>query len=549
MPHQKGHSRSGASSQGAPTRRDLLLGAGAVAGALALGPSPLRADHPKTEATPFDFSKPQPARARKSFQDLSDDEVRAFASAVGVMRARVPISGPLQWDNLAATHAHHCTEDGPDMLQVHWSYFFLPWHRAFLFFLERHLADVIDKDLKNKPISADKFALPYWDWVNHKNIPNTSTCEKDGKASPFFGMDLGAKFDPAGEADPDPYNLALLDGYRGPTVEKPDMKPASEPTQKWSEYTAYIRDFTTGAAQIKSILAQPNFCVFGGFPTIDASTGMGLLESLPHNTIHDWVGTRFGRNRDMGSLRYAALDPIFYLHHGNIDRIWSLYPNTPDPDGKPAATNCITTEAALKKWADQTFEFLDIDGKMYSVTVRDTIKNMTKITYAEPVKGEKLLAARAAKAPAERGATLLSESTRLTNEMVAKVTLAPRAFEKDSKDVRAGSPKSAVLEIEVGDFAYDGRFQVRVFAKKDASHETPLSDESFVGAFQVLDSHSTSTKKKHLFFVDVSPAVSNFFKLAPEGKPADLTLVAGGGSPRGASFYLDVKRVALRVYE
>jgi polyphenol oxidase len=140
-----------------------LLGAGAVAVALALGapagPSPARADHPKTKATPFDFNKPQPARSRKSFQDLSDDEVRAFASAVGVMRARVPITGPLQWDNLAVTHAQHCTEDGPDMLQLHWSYLFLPWHRAFLFFLEGHLADVIDKVLKNVPVSADKFAL------------------------------------------------------------------------------------------------------------------------------------------------------------------------------------------------------------------------------------------------------------------------------------------------------------------------------------------------------------------------------------------------------
>jgi len=149
----------------------------------------------------------------------------------------------------------------------------------------------------------------------------------------------------------------------------------------------------------------------------------------------------------------------------------------------------------------------------------------------------------------ERSATLLSESTRLTNEKVAQVTLKPEAFEKDNKDVRAGTPKSAVLEIEVGDFAYEGRFQVRVFAKKDASHDTPLSDKSFVGAFQVLNSHSTSTKKKHLFFVDVSPGVSRFFELAPSGKPVDLTLVAKGGSPRAASFYLDVMKVTLRVSE
>ena len=71
---------------------------------------------------------------------------------------------------------------------------------------------------------------------------------------------------------------------------------------------------------------------------IAAPDGMGILEHYPHNNGHDWVGSRFGKNRDMGSLRYAALDPIFFMHHANIDRLWSLYKRTqPDPD-KPWGT-------------------------------------------------------------------------------------------------------------------------------------------------------------------------------------------------------------------
>jgi len=65
-----------------------------------------------------------------------------------------------------------------------------------------------------------------------------------------------------------------------------------------------------------------------------------VLEQYPHNNGHDWVGSRQGKNRDMGTLRYAALDPIFFMHHGNIDRIWSLYKLTqPDPEAITASRN------------------------------------------------------------------------------------------------------------------------------------------------------------------------------------------------------------------
>lgn len=536
-------------SDPAPTRRDVLLGAGAVAGSTVLG---LRADHakPRAKAAPFDFTGKLPTRTRKSFHDLSDDEVRAFADAVGYLRDRPLIHDPLQWDNLVSIHAHHCTQNAATgAFQVHWSWFFLPWHRAYLFFVERHLAHAISKHLGDRPIPGERFALPYWDWVNHKGVPNTREREKKKLGSPFFGLDPAVEFDPSSQPDPNRFNFALFDGYRGPTAEKPDMSPANEPNKGWKDYTKYIREHMTSAAQIKSILQQQNFCVFGGFPTTDASTGQGLLESIPHNAIHDWVGTRFGSNRDMGSLRYAALDPLFYLHHGNIDRIWGLYQYTPDPDGKPTGTNCIDTPTKLKAWADQAFEFRDVDGKLVSVTVRDTVKNMKSIKYQAPSAGDKLLVKGVDRAPAERSVGLLAERgepATLTNDKPATFTFKPEAFKKDGRDVRAGKPISAALEIQVGEFAYEGRFQVRVFAnKEDATHKTPLTDSHFVGSFQVLDSHRSAKGGTHRFFVDVSPGVSNFFKIAPGGKDVKLTLVARGGG--GDGFRLQVKQVVLRV--
>jgi polyphenol oxidase len=547
----------------------MLLGTGAALGALALpaagGAAP--ADHPPakphaaTPATPFPFGQ-EPRRARKSFYEFTEPEVRTFCDAVGYMRdgapkqdKPLPIGSPLQWDNFAATHAHHCTETGAGVLQVHWSWFFLPWHRAYLFFLERHLAHIIGT-VFGKPADARQFALPFWDWVTHKAMPNTRDRDRDQRPSPFFGFDLSGKFDPAQDGDPDPFNLALFDGYRGPTVARPEMKPENEDSDGWRNYTRSIRDYHTSPDQIATLLAIPNFCVFAGFPTIDRRTGMGLLESSPHNTVHDWVGSRHGNNRDMGTLRYAALDPLFYLHHANVDRIWSLYAYTPDPDEPPPSPdNCGITPAALKAWGDERFEFLDVDGKRVYVTVRDTVKNMKNVSYTPPPEARQPLAAgRPRQVPQERSVVLSQETTRLTDK-AAK--LAPKAAAlplPNQRDVREGKPVAAVLEIEVGDFYYSRRFQVRVFANKpDADPNTRLDDEHFVGSFQVLDSHAgpdrSKPAEKHLFYVNVSPRVSNFFKVAPPGKPFTLTLVPVGSSSDQKGFFLNVIKVTLRVYE
>jgi len=31
----------------------------------------------------------------------------------------------------------------------------------------------------------------------------------------------------------------------------------------------------------------------------------------------------------MSDLQYAALDPLFYAHHGNIDRLWEVWKSLP----------------------------------------------------------------------------------------------------------------------------------------------------------------------------------------------------------------------------
>jgi tyrosinase len=43
------------------------------------------------------------------------------------------------------------------------------------------------------------------------------------------------------------------------------------------------------------------------------------LENAPHNPVHDIIGSY------MGDITTAPIDPIFYLHHCNLDRLWNAW--------------------------------------------------------------------------------------------------------------------------------------------------------------------------------------------------------------------------------
>ena len=55
------------------------------------------------------------------------------------------------------------------------------------------------------------------------------------------------------------------------------------------------------------------------FNFVDFTSASGSLEGTPHGAVHVGVGGW------MGSVPTAAQDPIFYLHHCNMDRLWNLW--------------------------------------------------------------------------------------------------------------------------------------------------------------------------------------------------------------------------------
>ncbi len=57
------------------------------------------------------------------------------------------------------------------------------------------------------------------------------------------------------------------------------------------------------------------------------------LETLPHNPVHNLIGGA------MGNVTISPKDPIFWVHHGNIDRLWAAWCNAGAGRTLPAPTD------------------------------------------------------------------------------------------------------------------------------------------------------------------------------------------------------------------
>jgi tyrosinase len=257
--------------------------------------------------------------------------LRIFADAVGKMMA-MPAGDPRGW--VFQWHIHAVRDDhskaaelarvysdpsDPDRLlagliwdtcEAHFDplrvNFFLPWHRMHLMSFERLVRSIT---------GATHFAMPYWDYTDpdRRALPAQFRLPDDPLWKPLFrrdrnpGVNDGRPVDQVGEA-PLGLNAMMSPGYAD---------------------------------------------------TLDGDAGFcANLDNAPHSSVHVDVGTR---ERGMGAVSWAANDPIFWLHHCNIDRIWASW--------NRAGGRNPTDEAYL----GQVFTFVDEAGKPLQRRVADVL--------------------------------------------------------------------------------------------------------------------------------------------------------------------------------
>jgi hypothetical protein len=95
------------------------------------------------------------------------------------------------------------------------------------------------------------------------------------------------------------------------------------------------------------------------YTTVGSVTGFcRTLDNSIHGRIHTLVGT----SKDMGAVPYAGNDPLFWVHHANIDRMWASWNRNGNKN--PA-------DATAYPWINDQFVFADANG----VRVQKALKN------------------------------------------------------------------------------------------------------------------------------------------------------------------------------
>jgi tyrosinase len=266
------------------------------------------------------------------------------------------------WNNC---QAHSSNPADPAQFQ---KWYFMPWHRWFVYYFEQIIQFVL----------ADKsFTLPYWNYLSG-NVRDLSIPDEFRKpASSLYRANRNIWVNAGDRIDKNDPGVLNLDAMKE---------------------TIYIDSANGGIG----------FC-----PQTDNN---------PHGLVHDLIGN----DTNMGDVATAAEDPIFWLHHCNIDRIWASWNRIPGRRN-PA-------------WPDRKFPFAQGDGKQVDVPVAGA--NTTERlgyrydSYIAPPPARVVAEAQllAAKAIAPEAAAASASAVALGNAPV-RVALAPVAAGAASKSL------------------------------------------------------------------------------------------------------------------
>jgi tyrosinase len=287
------------------------------------------APSPAPQAPPAPVAAPHAPYVRHEVRSPQGQQaLAAYAEGVAVMKAR-PATGQTSWAYQAAMHG--TLQKPPSPLWngcKHYSWYFVVWHRMYVYYFEQVIREAIEQ--AGGP--AD-WALPYWNY------------------------------------ELDKAHASIPEQFRNPTV-KGQPNPLYVQQRASGINTGSPLKLATTTSRFA--LVRPNFTgatEFGGgisSPVPQFWEEAGALEETPHNSVHGAVG---GRGGWMNNPLLAAQDPIFWLHHTQIDRLWSRWIS----EGHINSTDT--------RWTDQLFDFYNTESKLASKHDSEVLDTVVDLGY------------------------------------------------------------------------------------------------------------------------------------------------------------------------
>jgi hypothetical protein len=209
---------------------------------------------------------------------------------------------------------------------------FLLWHRMYIWYLEK-----IVRELSGK----QDFAIPYWNYGSTDEADNIMPKEARDKSGSLY---VAARYS------------ILNDG-------KPILKDQVNQLQ----------------LSLNELKTNPSFAGSAGFSK--------NLEIAPHGFMHDLIGGEYASPAEtyyneiyqlknfsglMANVPSAGFDPIFWLHHSMIDRIWESW------DVSAYGQRPTLEELKANPW---TYEFITPTGERKTYTMEEVYKIVFNLDY------------------------------------------------------------------------------------------------------------------------------------------------------------------------
>ena len=269
---------------------------------------------------------------RKNVVDLTPKERTEFINAISTLKTTIkPGHKTNIYDEFVAQHVGamelmSTDAQGPASGHdgAHESSLFLPWHREFIHRFEKALQSV-DPDV----------TLPYWDWTDPKALDVIFQNEFMGPNGKGVNINIpGLGSFQGGPVLSGPFSQAS--GW----ILNPDLHTTPSGKSMGTSLLRFLQlppvtSYPIPKADVNKILAVDDYDTFRkaleGFSKLNSQGQLTTPGVFMHNYIHGMVGgatfdPAIGRPDPLGtmaSLASSINDPVFWLVHANVDRLWA----------------------------------------------------------------------------------------------------------------------------------------------------------------------------------------------------------------------------------
>jgi hypothetical protein len=253
---------------------------------------------------------------RPNWYDMSDADRFKY---INTFKAVNSGPRPTIFDKIATRHPVLFT-------QIHGNQRFFAWHRVYLAELEQELKKI-----------DPSVSLPYWDWTVHYNDMDQDPIWQ------WFGK----------SGNPQQENCVTEGQFVGFEA-IPYYNSSITPSPHCSTRAANVpKTFTGTKEDVEKFFID----------TEDLYNSSYYMEVLPHSNVHVGIGGNF-------TMEASANDPIFWLHHCFIDKLWNdrqqkhkdwifVIPDGPCdlPDYNQTCIDTLDTEQYGYKYIEENFSW------------------------------------------------------------------------------------------------------------------------------------------------------------------------------------------------